>query len=135
MLLLLLLLPCLHSHLAALVRVCLLLFASSCSPTPFSCFHSPTPVHLLLFAHSHLPALVHVHLPSLLCLPTLIRICPFAFVFAHSCLSVHVHVHPLLFVIAAVPAAAVVRLLPCAAGTCLRCPHACYLHTYIVSTY
>ena len=117
------LLPRLHSHSAALIRVCLLSLASSCSPTlfprshsptpvrplQFACSRSPAPVHPLLFARSHAPTLVHIHLPSLSCMPTLVRIRPFAFVFACSrlCLPVRVHVCPLLFAIGAVPAATV----------------------------
>ena len=131
MLLLLPLLPRLHSHSAALVRVCLLSLASSCSPTPFPRSHSPTPVRPLQFTCSRSPAPVHLlppvrpfsctrsrsHSPALplvyahphLHLPICIRVCLFAFVFvcSRSCLPVHVHVCPLLFAIAAVPAAAV----------------------------
>ena len=78
-------------------------------PLPFARSSSPAPVRPLPFAHSRAPALVHIHLPSLLCMPTLVRIRPFAFMFARSCLClpVRVHVCPLLFAIAAVPAAAV----------------------------
>jgi hypothetical protein len=104
------LLPRLHSHSAALVRVCLLSLASSCSPTPFprshsptpvrplqfACSRSPAPVHLLLFTPSRSPVLVHplsftfTCPPSRVCPPSfafacLLRVCLFAFVFARSC--------------------------------------------------
>ena len=113
------LLPRLHSHSAALVRVCLLSLAS-CSPTPFprshsptpvrplqfACSRSPTPVHLLLFAPSRSPVLVHplsftftcppsfafARLHS--CFPVRVRVCPFVFMFAHSCLRLRLYLLP-----------------------------------------
>ena len=108
------LLPRLHSHLAALVRVCLLSLASSCSPTPFprshsptpihplqfACSHSPAPVHPLLFAPSRSPVLVHPLSFTFTCPPS--RVCPPSFAFArlHSCLPVRVRVCPFVFVFA-----------------------------------
>ena len=64
-----LLLPCLRSHSPALVRVCLLSFACSCSPT----LVPPLPVPLLSFACSHPPALITFTRP-------LIRVRPPSFV-------------------------------------------------------
>ena len=105
------LLPRLHSHSAALVRVCLLSLASSCSPTPFPRSHSPTPVRPFSCtrSRSHSPALPLVYAHPRSHSPVCIRVCLFTFVFARSCscLPVRVHVCPLLFAIAAVPAAAV----------------------------
>ena len=149
MLLLLPLLPRLHSHSAALIRVCLLLLASSCSPTPFprshsptpvrplqfACSRSPAPVHLLLFTPSRSPVLVHLLSFTFTCPPS--HVCPplFAFARLHSCLPVRVRVCPFVFMFACSCLRLRLYLLPpCAAGTRLHCPNACYLHTYIVST-
>jgi len=68
-----LLLPCLCSHSPALIHVCLLSFASSCSPA----LVPPLPIPLLSFACSHLPALIMFTHP-LICvrLPSFMCICP-----------------------------------------------------------
>jgi len=96
------LLPCLRSHSPALIHVCLLLFAHSCSYSPtLSHLHLPTLIHIRPFVFTprlryHL--LTHPH--------TFICSCPSVW----SCLRPFVCAHTHSF-------------MPACGSQCRRCPH------------